>query len=99
MIERRQDMKFYTNDSENVIVWNPDRGKRLCQFKNGEYETEIQEETSILEKIFKYEGQEVKEPTIQEMNLKELRAIAREKGIKGYSRMAKEILLMKLAGD
>ena len=96
-------MKFYS-ESKNLIVWEPHQKVGL-PFINGEYETENAVEIARLQELGyrsdddgreaeqgHQEGQEAeKEPT-----LKELRAEAKAKSIKGYGRMNKAQLMEAL---
>lgn len=61
----------------------------------------IVEEENQRDKLISKGFEEVldKPKTIQEMNVKELREIAKEKGIEGYLDMKKEELLKALQGD
>ena len=89
-------MKFYS-ENKNLIVWNPVTNRGI-PFQNGVCETDAPQDIARLQELGyrsdddgreakqgHQEGQEAKkEPT-----LKELRAEAREKGVKGYGRMNK----------
>lgn len=87
-------MKFYGTG----IVWDKEKSKVLCKFKNGSFETSDKRVSSVLiDAGYKYEG-EIASPSLnlEEMSLKELKSLARDKGITGFSRMKQEELIEKL---
>jgi len=99
-------MKF-RSESSNLIVWNPQKGKELCRFKDHELETE---DEYICKKLidlgYEHNGQEKTEGTkrvepksVESDTLEDLRKEAKEKGIKGWNNMKYENLIEKLKGD
>ena len=74
------------------LVWNPSKGKAICNFKNGEYETDNLYEIGILEKCPQAEYVSGEKPEAKEVKeakktRKELIAEAKEKGIKNPERV------------
>ncbi|OAH53892.1 hypothetical protein AWH48_11530 [Domibacillus aminovorans] len=87
-------MKFYGHG----IVWDKDNDKALCTFENGEYETDDQRTIDLLTEA----GVEhdVEEPmSITEMGVPDLKKLAKQQGIEGYSKMDKEELLASLGNE
>ena len=94
-------MKF-RSEASNLIVWNPQKGKELCRFKDHELETE---DEYICKKLidlgYEHDGQEKRtEPkSVESDTLEDLRKEAKEKGIKNWHNMKPENLIAKLRGD
>ena len=102
-------MKFYGNG----IVWDKERNKALCTFKNGEFETKEDRVKDILLDLgYKHDGEiiedveyEVTEEIVEdiknyeEMTNKELKAILEAKGYMNLDRKTKKQLLTMLEGD
>jgi len=102
-------MKFYGNG----IVWDKERNKALCTFKNGEFETKEDRVKDILLDLgYKHDGEiiedveyEVTEEVVEdiknyeEMTNKELKAILEAKGYMNLDRKTKKQLLTMLEGD
>jgi len=94
-------MKF-RSEASNLIVWNPQKGKELCRFKDHELETE---DESICQKLidlgYEHNGQEkrVEPKSVESDTLEDLRKEAKEKGIKGWNNMKYNNLIEKLKGD
>ena len=67
-------------------VWDKQNSCMLCSFKNGKYETEDSREIKILQEIgFKSEyGDEIIVEAVDIDELDELKAQAKELGLKGY---------------
>lgn len=49
-------MKFYSDDSPELIVWDKEKDKKLCQFEKGEFVTDDKRIINILAKYYKHEG-------------------------------------------
>jgi len=99
-------MKFKSK-SANLIVWDPQKGKELCRFKDFELETD---EQYIIDRLDDYDviggGREEKqkeahteEQEDKEQQVKDLREEAKEKGIRNWHNMKPENLKKKLRGD
>jgi len=102
-------MKFYGN----AIVWDKERNKALCTFKDGEFETKEDRVKDILLDLgYKHDGEiiedveyEVTEEVVEdiknyeEMTNKELKAILEAKGYMNLDRKTKKQLLTMLEGD
>jgi len=102
-------VKFYGNG----IVWDKERNKALCTFKNGEFETKEDRVKDILLDLgYKHDGEiiedveyEVTEEVVEdiknyeEMTNKELKAILEAKGYMNLDRKTKKQLLTMLEGD
>ena len=102
-------MKFYGNG----IVWDKERNKALCTFKDGEFETKEDRVKDILLDLgYKHDGEiiedveyEVTEEVVEdiknyeEMTNKELKAILEAKGYMNLDRKNKKQLLTMLEGD
>ena len=102
-------MKFYGNG----IVWDKERNKALCTFKDGEFETKEDRVKDILLHLgYKHDGEiiedveyEVTEEVVEdiknyeEMTNKELKAILEAKGYMNLDRKTKKQLLTMLEGD
>ena len=102
-------MKFYGNG----IVWDKERNKALCTFKDGEFETkEARVKDILLDLGYKHDGEiiedveyEVTEEVVEdiknyeEMTNKELKAILEAKGYMNLDRKNKKQLLTMLEGD
>ena len=94
-------MKF-KSESAGLIVWDAQKGRALCRFKNHECETD---DPYICKKLidlgYEHEGQEKQaEPKSTESDtLEDLRQEAKEKGIKNWHNMRPENLIAKLRGD
>jgi len=99
------DNLIYTTDGENKIY-------ALGMFKNGDVEVKysdgelsyrVPKETFNNEyKIYAKDLSETTKndaPNLDDLNIKQLRAIAKEKAIKGYSNMNKENLLTALKAE
>ena len=92
----------FKSESSNLIVWNPQKGKELCRFKDHELETE---DESICQKLidlgYEHNGQEkrVEPKSVESDTLEGLRKEAKEKGIKNWHNMKPENLIAKLKGD
>ena len=92
----------FKSESASLIVWNAQKGKELCRFKDHELETE---DESICRKLidlgYEHDGQEKRaEPkSVESDTLEDLRKEAKEKGIKGWNNMKYENLIEKLKGD
>ena len=50
-------MKFYSEDTPELIVWDKERKKILCQFAKGEYVTLEKRFIDILAEDYKHEGE------------------------------------------
>ena len=50
-------MKFYSEDTPGLIVWDKEKKKILCQFVKGEFETEDKRIIGILSQNYKYSGE------------------------------------------
>jgi hypothetical protein len=88
-------MKFYS-DSDRT-VWDKDRKRVLCVFKNNELETDDARIISILSQ--KYKSDEViefKNDNYEDWQIEELKEEAKRKGLKYYARMKKETLIEAL---
>ena len=89
-------------------IWNPERNKMLCTFKDGEYKTDDEYEITMLKRLgYEFEGEQVNKSMTKPapktidydaMTLKELRCVAQGMGIKGYLRMSKADLFEKVKG-
>jgi len=102
-------VKFYGNG----IVWDKERNKALCTFKDGEFETKEDRVKDILLDLgYKHDGEiiedveyEVTEEVVEdiknyeEMTNKELKAILEAKGYMNLDRKTKKQLLTMLEGD
>ena len=102
-------MKFYGNG----IVWDKERNKALCTFKDGEFETKEDRVKDILLDLgYKHDGEiiedveyEVTEEVVEdiknyeEMTNKELKAILEAKGYMNLDRKTKKQLFTMLEGD
>jgi len=102
-------MKF-KSESSNLIVWDKDKNKELCRFKDHELETEnryvidrlIDYEVVISELLDASTYDEQKhfiEGIDKEQQVEDLRQEAKEKGIKNWHNMRPENLIAKLRGD
>lgn len=92
-------MKFYGRG----VVWDRERGKTLCRFKAGEYETDDARTIDLLIKGgYKHDGRETeprheeRQETKEEPTFPELRKQAKEAGIEGYGKMKKAELIEAL---
>jgi len=94
---------FKITGKKNNIIWDPKNNKQLVHLENGCFDTE---DTAVVKRL-KDLGYEVTEAVdkkedaggekkLEEMNLTELKALAKEKGLQGYSALAKEELLAAL---
>jgi len=102
-------MKFRSK-SADLIVWNPQKGKELCRFKDHQYETE---DPYIIDRLGDYEVVDSElldastydeqkhfiEGIDKEQQVEDLRKEAKEIGIKGWNNMKPENLKKKLRGD
>ena len=101
-------MKF-KSESANLIVWDAQKEKALCKFKNNECETD---DPYIIERLKGYEvigngreeeqdeeEQDEEEQEDKEQQVEDLRQEAKERGIKGWNNMKPENLKKKLRGD
>ena len=101
-------MKF-KSESANLIVWDAQKEKALCKFKNNECETD---DPYIIERLKGYEvigngreeeqdeeEQDEEEQEDKEQQVEDLRQEAKEKGIKNWHNMRPENLIAKLRGD
>lgn len=84
-------MKFYGNG----LVWDRDANKPLCKFIKKELETEDKHIIDrLIELGYEHDG-EIPFDDIEE-GLDELKAKAKDLGVKGYAMMKKETLIKKL---
>ena len=69
----------------NGIVWDKEKNKTLCEFKNGTYTTNDERTKKVLN-LLKYKVDYDDEIVIveDEPNLDELKAYCKEQGYKGY---------------
>ena len=44
-------MKYVSNGNPNMVIWNPETKKLLCQFSNGEFETNDKKAIEILDTV------------------------------------------------
>ena len=102
-------MKF-KSESANLIVWDAQKGKALCRFKDHQYETE---DPYIIDRLKNYEVVDSElldastydeqkhfiEGIDKEQQVEDLRQEAKERGIKGWHNMKPENLIAKLRGD
>ena len=102
-------MKFYS-ESKNLIVWNPEKNKTLCKFKDGIFETDdpyiidrlkdnYEHETILQQNQNNIGSDEVVKADIDKLSIRDLKKIAKNKGLKGYSNLNKENLLILLGGE
>ena len=61
-----------------------------------EHETITKEQIDYLVENGSMPSEEVKEASLMDLNITELRALAKEKGIKGYTKLTKEELIKLL---
>lgn len=83
------------------VIWNPKKGKALCNFKNGEYETTDFDEIAILKACpqagyVSGEMPEPKEVESKEPTKNEIMALLDEKEIEYNPRDKKDVLLSLL---
>ena len=99
-------MKF-KSESAGLIVWDAQKGRALCRFKNNECETD---DPYVIDRLKDYEviggGREeeqeedhTEEQEDKEQQVEDLRKEAKERGIKGWNNMKPENLINKLRGD
>jgi len=102
-------MKF-KSESSNLIVWDKDKNKELCRFKDHELETENR---YVIDRLIDYEvviselldvctcdePEHFIEGIDKEQQVEDLRQEAKERGIKGWNNMKPENLKKKLRGD
>ena len=102
-------MKFYSKRNK-LIVWDKEMNKKLCQFEKGIFDTENERTIKILtESGYKCDSVviditpskeviEAPKGNLKYMNIRELKAFAKENNISGCSNLNKEELLKKLGG-
>ena len=97
-------MKFYS-DTKGLLVWDSIKNKALCRFSNGEIETDGYIKERLLSLGYKHDIEteeqhdEVKVSIdISTMNIKEMKQLAKDNGLKGYSNSTKEELIKMLEG-
>jgi len=102
----------FKSESSNLIVWDKDKNKELCRFKDHEYETD---DPYVIDRLGDYEvmgggreeeqeedhteEKEEEEQEDKEQQVEDLRKEAKEKGIKNWHNMKPENLIAKLRGD
>ena len=99
-------MKFYSIDTPDLIIWDKEKDKRLCAFKNTELETE---DNYIIDKLMKLDfmhkgerpkpKEKPKEVDIKDLSVKDLKALAKKNGLENYSNLNKEELIKLIEGD
>lgn len=68
-------------------VWDKQNNKMLCQFKGGQFETEDSHAIKVLQELgykSEYGDEIIVESTEIDDELEELKALAKEHGLKGY---------------
>ena len=89
----------FKSESSNLIVWDKDKNKELCRFKDHECETD---DPYVIDRLGDYEvmgGGREEEQEDKEQQVEDLRKEAKEKGIKNWHNMKPENLIAKLRGD
>ncbi|MHA1302988.1 MAG: hypothetical protein ACTSPI_04725 [Candidatus Heimdallarchaeaceae archaeon] len=86
-------MKFKGND----VVWDAERKKALCVFKNNTFETKNK---YIIDKLIKYGYKTIDEfDRFETLSNKELRQLAKDEGIKSWHNKKIENILKELRGN
>ena len=95
-------MKFYSMDTPDQIIWDADKSKVLCAFKDTELETEdnyIIDKLMKLDYMHKGERPKPKEVDIKDLSVKDQKILAKKNGLENYSNLNKEELIKLIEGD
>ncbi len=52
-------MKYISNGNPNMVIWNPETKKNLCQFQNGVFETNDKKAIEILDTVAAMEKKDI----------------------------------------
>lgn len=95
-------MKFYSMETPDLIIWDKDKDKVLCRFKNTELETVdnyVIDKLMELDFMHKGERPKPKEVVIEDLSIKDLKALAKKNGLKNYSNLNQEELIKLIEGE